>query len=93
MGEGIGMKDIEEIVKPDKKYFIYGVSMLGRYCCDKLGEAFGEEKVIGFIETNPGERKTHNGKKSATGVFRTTITFKVYNIRSSGRIVRAEVQR
>jgi hypothetical protein len=38
-------------------------------------------------------RKTHNGKKSATGVFRTTITFKVYNIRFLGRIVRAEVQR
>lgn len=47
------MWDICNHVDADKRYFIYGKELLGRFCCDKLCEKYGDDKVIGFIETHP----------------------------------------
>ncbi len=57
------MWDICEHVDWKKKYFIYGKELLGRFCCDKLCERFGDNKVIGYIETNPKHEPYDGWKK------------------------------
>ena len=56
------MKDICEVISPDKKYYIYGTATFGKYCCDKITEKFGDDIICGFIETNPKVEKIHNKK-------------------------------
>ena len=56
------MKDICDFIDKTKKYYIYGTASFGQYCCRKLTENFGDDIVVGFIETNP-TAKSKYGKK------------------------------
>lgn len=56
------MKDICEYARKGNKYFIYGTTVFAKYCCDKLCERYGEETVIGYIESENKDKPFDGGK-------------------------------
>ena len=47
------MINICDVINPDKKYYIYGTAGFAQYCFAKLTQRFGNDIVLGFIETIP----------------------------------------
>lgn len=56
------MKDISKFTNSNKKYYIYGTAMLGKYCYQKMREVHGDDIVLAFVETNPDSRPFDGGK-------------------------------
>lgn len=56
------MVDIGTWIDLEKKYLIYGTALLGRFFCDKICEAYGEDTVIGFIESERSNEPFDGGK-------------------------------
>lgn len=47
------MFHMNEYIYADKRYYIYGTKGMGFYCFNNITDRFGEESVMGFIETKP----------------------------------------
>lgn len=56
------MKDICNLINKGNKYFIYGTTIFAKYCCDKICEAYGENSVIGFLESEKRDEPFDWGK-------------------------------
>lgn len=56
------MRDICEYAKKGGRYFIYGTTIFAKYCCDKFCERYGEETVIGYIESEKKDKPFDGGK-------------------------------
>lgn len=56
------MRDICEVIDKNKKYYIYGIAGLGKFAYNKITETFGEDIILGFIQTSP-ETDRFCGKK------------------------------
>ncbi len=56
------MRDICEYAKKGGKYFIYGTTIFAKYCCDKFCDRYGEETVVGFIESEKKDKPFDGGK-------------------------------
>lgn len=56
------MRDICEYANKGNKYFIYGTTIFAKYCCDKFCERYGEETVIGYIESEKKDKPFDGGK-------------------------------
>ncbi|RKJ19097.1 hypothetical protein D7X48_15285 [bacterium D16-50] len=47
------MVNICKLVEGTKRYFIYGIAVLGQYCYDMITEKYGADIVVGFVQTVP----------------------------------------
>ena len=47
------MIDITNYVSANYRYYIYGIGILGRFIYEKIISLYGEESVVGFVETKP----------------------------------------
>jgi len=54
------MRDICELIDEEQKYYIYGTTTFAQYCSDKLTERFGDDIVLGFMETEPKREMFRN---------------------------------
>ncbi len=86
------MLDIYEIIKETGRYFIYGTGVLGRFCCEKLCERYGDDVVIAYVETEPEDRPFDGGKaiikpKAAKELFDEDVSI-VITGRASAEIMR-----
>ena len=59
------MVDICKLIDKDKKYYIYGIAVLGKFCHDRIVEKYGEGLIKGFIQTAP-KTESFCGKKIYT---------------------------
>ena len=51
------MRNICDVIIPDKKYYIYGTALFAQYCYAKITQNFGDDSILGFIETVPQKDK------------------------------------
>ena len=49
--------DIYDYISADKKYYIYGTAGIGMFFCEKITALYGQECVLGFLETSPIAKK------------------------------------
>jgi len=47
------MIDLYDYVNPNKKYYIYGTTNLGGYLYEKIVDLYGQDCILGFLETRP----------------------------------------
>lgn len=56
------MIDVCSLIDKNRKYYIYGITGLAKFIYDKITEKFGEDIILGFIQTVP-DVEYYCGKK------------------------------
>ena len=56
------MFNVCEMIDENRKYYIYGTTAMGRYCYNMITKRYGENLVLGFVQTMP-QREICMGKR------------------------------